>query len=691
MTDDRLFELLPAVYRLRDSERGGPLRALLRVIGEQVQAVEEDIAGLYENWFIETCQDWTVPYIGDLVGFRASQSAVDPRTPALLSPRRAIAHVVRDRRRKGTLALLESLAEDLADRPARAVEFYRLLGVTQPVRLLGTSEAVPRMWLRRGRTTDLRQGDALDLLGGPHDSFAHTVDVRRPTSHRTPGRYNIPSTGLFVRRLNTYPVVGTQALCLEDEDPHRYTFSALGNDTPLFANAGVPAVIRRRALERDTEAYYGPGRSLEISTGDPLVPVPARDITAADLSGWQYRPRAGKVVVDPQTGRMVFAHDLLPAADSSVVVSYRYGFSADLGGGPYERPLFQRADSVIHRVSGERELRRRLAPWLDGAPPDRQPAHAVIEITDSQIYDLPRQLTLGAGHSLQLRAANRRRPVIRMPDSRPGPDALRIRGLEGSSLTLDGLLVTGNALRVEGGLRDLTIRHCTLVPGWGLRPDCEPRRPAKPSLILLDTDAGVRIEHSITGSVEVSHDPVRRDPERLRISDSIVDATSSGRAALCGLGGGPAHAVATFERVTVIGHVHTHAIELAEDSVFAGRITVERRQWGCVRFCYVTPGSITPRRFECQPDLAVADAVGGRRQEYERVRVRPAFDSTRYGLPEYCRLSTACPQEISEGSEDTSQMGAFHDLYEPQRAARLRAGLDEYTPFGSDAGVIDAD
>jgi hypothetical protein len=33
-------------------------------------------------------------------------------------------------------------------------------------------------------------------------------------------------------------------------------------------------------------------------------------------------------------------------------------------------------------------------------------------------------------------------------------------------------------------------------------------------------------------------------------------------------------------------------------------------------------------------------------------------------------------------------MGAFHDLYQPQREANLRARLDEYTPAGVNAGII---
>src|SRR5215207_1031273 len=125
---DRLYELLPVIDRIRDTEQGQPLRALLQVIARQVDVVEDDIAQLYENEFIETAQDWVVPYIGDLVGYRPVAEAGVPADGAdhcdsarVLVPRREIANLIRTRRRKGTLALLEQLAHDVAGWPARAV------------------------------------------------------------------------------------------------------------------------------------------------------------------------------------------------------------------------------------------------------------------------------------------------------------------------------------------------------------------------------------------------------------------------------------------------------------------------------------------------------------------------------------------------------------------------------------------
>jgi hypothetical protein len=204
---DRLYELLPVIYRLRDADEGYPLRALLRVIAEQVNAVEDDIAQLYENWFVETCQDWVVPYLGDLIGYQIVHEAGEPgevnttqgqERNKILIPRREVAKTIRYRRRKGTLALLELLANDVAGWPARAVEFYKLLGSTQHL---------SHLRMTSGRTFDFRNAGAPYLLNGAFDELSHTVDVRRVVSHRTQGRYNIPSVGVFVWRLKTYSLL----------------------------------------------------------------------------------------------------------------------------------------------------------------------------------------------------------------------------------------------------------------------------------------------------------------------------------------------------------------------------------------------------------------------------------------------------------------------------------------------------
>ena len=96
---DRLYHLLPAIYRMRDSDQGEPLRALLSLIEKEYDGVEQDIGALYENWFIETCQEWVVPYIGIFWVFvRFIRPAPAPSANALMWPTRLAIVAAREQR-----------------------------------------------------------------------------------------------------------------------------------------------------------------------------------------------------------------------------------------------------------------------------------------------------------------------------------------------------------------------------------------------------------------------------------------------------------------------------------------------------------------------------------------------------------------------------------------------------------------
>lgn len=709
---DRLYELVPVVYRLRDANQGYPLKALLRVIAEQVNLVEQDIANLYENWFIETCQDWVVPYIGELIGYQAVHDAGEPTAGGtaaaearnrILFPRREVANTVRFRRRKGTLAALEDLAKETSGWPARAIEVYRQLGFTQNV-------SYPHF--NRGRLLDLRDGDALDQLNGAFNEAARTIDVRS-------GGWNLPQVRVYLWRLRSYSVTQTSAYCYEEEAPNCFLFNPLGIDTQLFTRPqaapgspgplNVPAPITRRNLELfDTSEqsglgqsgvpfYFGAGKSFQILTGKPPQ-LTQDEIIPADLSGWSYRPLKGTIAVDPQLGRIMFP----PGAKSSqgVWVSYQYGFSTGMGGGEYARDLPAPAGAKTYRVGDDPGLFPRIGDALAQWKLDQPPA-AIVEIETSGVYVEPIQIALAPNQQLILRAANGKRPVLRLLDWQSShSNNLNVSGEAGSWFTLDGIVVTGRGMQLDGEMAGIFIRHCTLVPGWALECNCEPKRPTEPSLEINGDLGCLRIEHSIVGAIEVNRDETLDNPLRIQLSDSILDATSTQQGAIVGPGHLCADAVLKVARCTVLGRIEVRAIELAENSILMGAMRVCRRQQGCIRFCYVTPGSRTPRRYECQPDLVEQSVVtkfakGGMTVserdlilESERLRVEPDFNSTRYGDATYCQLSDSCAVEITRGAEDESEMGAFHDLFQPQRAANVNARLAEFTPAGIEPSVV---
>lgn len=699
---DRLYELLPVVYRQRDVVQGMPLRDLLRVIAEQVNLIEDDIAGMYDDWFIETCRDWVVPYIADLVGLPAVNTGIADGEEAerrlrerMRMPRGDVANYLRSLRRRGTLSLLEDLAADCGGFPARAVEFYRLIGRTQSLDHRN----------RRGRLMDLRDGEVLDLIDTPFDRCAHTVDIRGIRAARHPGRHNIPSVGLYVWRLRAYPVTDAPATFVQNRSLGYafYTFSALGNDAPLFTRAqreseptsiaaeiNVPAPIRRRALETQRDDYYGVDKSFAIWLDDAEEPVPAENVVAADLTGWKYRADGDQVVVDPELGRIVLAKE-----PKSIRVSYRYGFPGDVGAHQSARTLAQPRDAVLYRV-GANEAYPSLAPALAQWKQDA-PAHAVIEIADNDVYtEKVDDIELPAQRSLQIRAANRCRPVLRFLDyDVRGGEWLRVVMHDRARFVLDGIVMSGRPLRLEGaGERAVEIRaavrRCTLVPGWDLQGDCTPKAADEPSIELHNVRGAVTIDRSVVGAIAVVDETAEADPVAIDIRDSIVDATSIDRVAVLGPNKGYAWAALTIVRSTVIGEVFAHSLALGENSIFDGVVRIVRRQQGCVRFCYVAPGSRTPRRYHCQPDLAVG-LVAPALAEQERRRVAPRFTSTRFGQAAYCQLARDCAAEIAAGADDRSEMGAFHDLFLPLRAANLDARLSQSTPAGMETGIVFVD
>jgi hypothetical protein len=658
-----MYELLPAIYRIRDAEQGEPLHQLIKVLSEQVQVLEENLAQLYDDQFAETAAGWALPYLADLVGITGLG------TSSSLSSRAEVAHTIGYRRRKGTAAMLEQLARDVTGWPARAVEFFELIAATQfmnHIRLENESFIDIR---NAGRLEDLGTAfeqaplpDAANLTPGAN--LTHTVDVRRIA--RGHGRYNIPNVGLFLWRLLPMSLQRSPAVPAAPGDKQRFLFSPLGIDVPLFTEPetetttthlaepiNVPDRIRRRVLLRRFADYYGPGRSIVLErpaanpNDDPKL-IEAKDVIVCDLTGWTNLP-SSKIAIDPVLGRIAFPAN----EDPPPLVTFHHGFSANMGGGEYSRV----------RGADPRKLGiTKVTTTIAAALASLGAAGGTVEVPTSGRY--VETLNIDATNRfIELRAGDKRRPAVELQGT------LTITGGENDEVVLDGLLFLGGAVQVSGNLGRLRLRHCTFVPGITLNADGTPAQPAVPSLVIQSANTRVEIDRCITGGIRAG------DSAEVRIQDSIVDATGDQRLAYGGTGtkkyGSPLRIVDS----TVIGIARTSILRLASNTIFLGTAEAERRQEGCARFSYLAPGSLVPPRYHCQP-------------ESDDSLIRPDFTSIHFRDPGYCQLSAFCPREIAAGADDESAMGAFHDLFEPQREARLRARIEEYLRFGLEAGVF---
>lgn len=745
LTPERLYALLPAFHRVRDAEQGEPLRTLLQVIETELERVESDIAGLYDNWFIETCDEWVVPYIGDLLGVRP----IRPIVSAGVSTRAYVANTIAYRRRKGTALVLEQLANDVTGWPAHVVESFQRLTTTQHVNHV---RVVPTA------TAGLRDAAAAEWAGGAFDPFSHTADMR---SAARGGRHAITHVALYLWRLRSYRMGGgdpgedaADAVSARRDAGGDWRVHPVGCDAPLFnlprtetaitqasAEEDVPGRLRALALHADADRSRRGVRMPAprfLTDGDPVLrvfvrlagsaatlEVPRDAMFACRLP----QPRPGEplpalaMAIDPQRGRIRFA-DGLPV--DAVWTQHSYGFSGDLGGGPYDRnaalrtlgmalagsaaavgeAVFDAPDvwqvGVSHLLADDEQgrvfssLREAVAVWNTLAAGRT----GVIVIMDSASEQdapgapaLPLEIRIGERSRLLIVAGGWPRDAV----SRSATfDASGVRAhligdvvihgtapaetSDGGACVINGLLLEGRLDVAAGHLGQLVLSHCSVVDGVDGVAGV-----AAPSALTVqpggNAQMALRIERSICASVAVAG-PIRT----VSMVDSLIGGgkgAQAGPRAPCLVA---LDTPATLLRSTFFGPVDVQSLS-ASDCIFAEGVQAARRQTGCVRFSYVPAGSAVPRRYRCQPDLEIAGRGAALRAEI-RASLRPLFVSREYGDPGFGQLETRCAVQLRTGAESGAEMGAFEFLHQPQREANLRGALDEYLRFGLEASLI---
>jgi hypothetical protein len=672
-----------------------------------------------------------------------------------------VAHTLDYRRRKGTAAMLEQLAHDVTGWPARGVEFFQLLATTQYLNHLRLSNRI---------TPDLRNSNQLELLNGPFDTIAHTADVRH--IHNGRGRYNIPNVGIFLWKLEDYLIgpasvaAGTlnrqsKARAASATPDGRYTFDPLGMSAQLFnrpqtktdktlqtGEINVPGLLRRRPLYDELEVlrqakadngsapspiYFGQNPVFQIVVDNALVDfakVMVCDISDISATDWR-RPQATKsytptgggpavnlditLAVDPVRGRVAFPTGKKPG---SVEVAYSYGFSADVGAGPYDRTQWL-ADPASGPGPLHDEKRWQVAVSQKFTPipntlfatlgeavqawNSTQPAgtDGVITILDNATYpeDLigANKVVVRPGSRLLIVAADwsRLRDPSLGSSRTPDPNGLRphllgkieVNGLppkDGESpgeFFIDGLLmegtltVLGGTAAVPGGhLGTLGLSHCTIVPGSELSVAAGDAGSSNGAL-------NVNLYRSICGPILLN-----AAVPALSSADSIITsgiASASDIAAITASG-----ASVNLQTTTVFGTVSARIVD-AGNSIVTGIVTAQRRQSGCVRFSYILPDSQTAQRYHCQPDIALTGVTNPVTKSAINARLTPQFTSSDFGQPGFAQLGLRCATEITTGADDGSEMGVFSFLQQPQRRANLLAALDEYLRFGLEAGMIE--
>lgn len=315
-----LYRRLPEIYRIKDEDlpelfldegQPVPARQLLKYlepIEEMFSAIHENIESLYHDLFIEYCDEWVIPYIGDLVG--TSHITGDEWTL-----RADVADTILLRRRKGTLGAIELLTYILTKWGVHAVELFENMawnqhlnhqrpdgGGSPPYSLSTVRPATPR----RGGTVSLRDPSLLAQLNTPFDPFAHLADVQPHEIGQV--RYNLPNLAIYLWRLEDYrlevtkpiveviaPTTGITHIVRVNIDPTPVNTTLYGEYVKLPANspAGRPVTLfntnqldifakkQRKESGENNLADIAPW----VSTTDQVpAPIPRARVSDADIA-----------------------------------------------------------------------------------------------------------------------------------------------------------------------------------------------------------------------------------------------------------------------------------------------------------------------------------------------------------------------------------------------------------------------
>jgi hypothetical protein len=337
-------------------------------------------------------------------------------------------------------------------------------------------------------------------------------------------------------------------------------------------------------------------------------------------------------------------------------------------------------------------------------------ASYVVAIGDSASYPGDLAVTLPAATRLVLVAATWAERVLAGGEVLPPPvgvyapegvrphlaGTLTVTGGPGSSLVLDGVVLEGDLVVAPGALGSLTVSQCTVAGAVEVRGNAA--GPNRDLDVLLVRSAAARVGLAPTVPEVALRDSVLDAALALPLASSAPtsgtlasqrttfgevappdDADGAGADGAGADGADPAvrgdGAHLSVEGSTVRGEVRVRTLD-ATSSVLDGRVVTEHRQTGCVRYCYVGPGSRVPRRFRCVP------AADGERAP------APVYASDRPGSPSYLELAASCPVEIAEGGEGGAEMGVHHHLQRPLRVHAAQRLLAPYVPVGLEIGLL---
>lgn len=380
-----------------------------------------------------------------------------------------------------------------------------------------------------------------------------------------------------------------------------------------------------------------------IRPGHPPGAARFRRVVARDLCCWD-QPlapplAAGEVAIDPQRGRIAFPPAEIPSGE--LTVEFRFGLTRAIGAGPFARAGLAAATLTVARTRNAGFTSVQAA--IDAAP-DGAAVPVVIEILDSAVYEESLEVAhRHFGGGLTIQAAALQTPLIRKPA--PAPHLLNVVDSTLPRLALDGLLLAGGSLRIDGA-GAVRLRACSLQPSTSTLQ------------VTSLAAADLQLEQCISGPIQVDapvgsadlHDCIVQDPA------ATIEAPAGGQALAF------ANGQVRLEACTLLGGLRARSAGISNTLCY-GEVLLADAAAGCLRYSRLPPALTGVRAFRC-------------------TGATPVFVSIAFGDPGYVHLHPNTAPQLLRGGEEGGEIGAFAGAGLPWREQNAGLRLNEYTPAG---------
>ncbi|WP_298770736.1 hypothetical protein [uncultured Shewanella sp.] len=640
--NEQLYRLLPLTYREKDFDHRQSFRALMAVLETVQDSLDENMMLLYQNWFIETCENERIPYIADLVNADLESVSELGSESVFAIQRRYVANYLAYQRRSGCLTTFNNSVHDTTG--------YACYGVNSTNKMLTSwTDSDPLLTTKTFSVTDNVSAPFSQAACLPKLTCVETALFAAKGGELSPQVLQV-----YLWRRQAVALAQAQLFSVAHID-NAWT---LGLHEEVWPLCHQPKCLASLDMPQRAQEYpYSIAQhnndvakmsvtffEYDLSSQRAHLLVDS-DIVIADLSSWQKRDgNNGKVLFDPVLGRVLLLDVTL---NGRLLVSFHYRHNGFFGASPRYRGVNEQIaptkrlltlypkDSVLVEV-----LSAKTIAMKKPSSPQQGVKECQIAFASNAHYGFSDPLKIDLkGENITLVAEDYVCPIL------SGTIEVSNTGDTPAQLILNGMKVYGQ-IRIDKNV-DIQLKDSSLLADilWLSLPSKQ--------------ESDRRLAHiTVENGLIVTQKLMKHANYQLTNSAMICSSPSTVRA---------------FGSLnsTVIGDITCISVKEVCNSVFDGTFTLINPNMAKLAYSYFSV-LVQPRGIETEQ--IITDSM------IERHGVQ--FCSTRYFDADFLVLTYGSDQSLLTGADNGEEMGVFNQQFIRKKERNIKNQFDRFLPLG---------